>query len=72
MISKQFIAPLLLGQDIGSGRQLQQYLSAIKGNQFAKAAFDLAWWDLPAVSINPCGMFSAAQARRSMSEPISA
>ena len=45
-ISKQFLAPRLLGQDIESGQQLQQRLSAIKGNQFAKAAFDLAWWDL--------------------------
>ena len=36
-ISKQFLAPLLLGQDIESGQQLQQRLSAIKGNQFAKA-----------------------------------
>ena len=48
LISKQFLGPLLLGQDIASGQQLQQRLAAIKGNQFAKAAFDLAWWDLHA------------------------
>ncbi len=52
IISKQFMAPLLLGQDIESGRQLQQRLCAIKGNQFAKAAFDLAWWDLYARSLD--------------------
>jgi o-succinylbenzoate synthase len=48
LVSKQFIAPLLLEQDLASGEQLQQRLSAIKSNQFAKAAFDLAWWDLHA------------------------
>ena len=42
MIAKQFIAPLLLGQAIESGQQLQQHIAVIKGNQFAKAAFDLA------------------------------
>jgi O-succinylbenzoate synthase len=51
IISKKFIAPLLLGQDIQSGQQLQQRLSVMKGNQFAKAAFDLAWWDLHARSL---------------------
>ena len=52
LISKQFLAPLLLGYDIESGQRLQQRLSTIKGNQFAKAAFDLAWWDLYARSLD--------------------
>jgi o-succinylbenzoate synthase len=52
LISKQFIAPLLLNQEVESGQQLQQLLSAIKGNPFAKAAFDLAWWDLYARSLD--------------------
>jgi len=46
VVSKQFLAPLLVAQEIGSGEQLQQRLSGIKGNYFAKAAFDQAWWDL--------------------------
>src|SRR5215831_7208590 len=41
-----FLAPLLLGQDVSSGADLQNRLSGIKGNHFAKAALDLAWWDL--------------------------
>jgi len=41
-----FIAPLLVGKDISSGDELQQVFGIIKGNQFAKAAIDLAWWDL--------------------------
>ena len=48
IISRDFIAPLLLGQDISSGMELQKKISGIKGNYFAKAAFDLAWWDLHA------------------------
>ncbi|MBN1292200.1 MAG: o-succinylbenzoate synthase [Candidatus Latescibacteria bacterium] len=48
IISRDYIAPILKGKDIRSGRELQSILSDIKGNQFAKAAFDLAWWDLHA------------------------
>lgn len=46
IISRDFIAPLLLNQEIASGKELQDRLKAIKGNYFAKGAFDLAWWDL--------------------------
>ncbi len=45
---RDLIAPLLCGKDIESGNQLQQMLSGIKGNYFAKAGFDLAWWELNA------------------------
>jgi o-succinylbenzoate synthase len=46
IILRNFLAPLLLRQDIQSGEELQQRLSCVKGNNFAKAALDLAWWDL--------------------------
>lgn len=46
LISRDFIAPLLLNQDVSSGIELQNRLKPIKGNYFAKAGFDLAWWDL--------------------------
>lgn len=46
MLIRDFLAPLLLGHTIDSGEELQQRLSGIKGNQFAKAALDLAWWDV--------------------------
>ncbi len=42
------LAPLIIGHSIDSGRELQKILSVIKGNQFAKAALDNAWWDLHA------------------------
>ena len=48
---REFIAPLLLGQDMDSGEALQTRLSTMKGNYFAKAAFDLAWWDLHAKAL---------------------
>ena len=48
LMVRDVLAPLLLGKDIGSGEALQGLLSGIKGNPFAKAALDLAWWDLHA------------------------
>ncbi|MBN1380021.1 MAG: o-succinylbenzoate synthase [Gammaproteobacteria bacterium] len=44
--SRDFIAPLILHNNIRSGNELQKRLCNIKGNYFAKAAFDMAWWDL--------------------------
>jgi len=43
---RDWLAPLLVGQDITSGEQLQRALASIKGNYFAKGGLDLAWWDL--------------------------
>ncbi len=40
-----FLAPLIIGKEIGSGEELQKIMSTVKGNQFAKAGIDLAWWD---------------------------
>lgn len=42
------MAPLIIGQVIGSGAELQAALAQFKGNQFAKAGLDNAWWDLAA------------------------
>ena len=42
------LAPLVIGLNIDNGPELQKILSAIKGNFFAKAALDNAWWDLHA------------------------
>lgn len=51
IVSREFVAPLLLGQEVGAGAELQERLASIKGNYFAKAAFDMAWWDLHARSL---------------------
>ena len=46
LLARDWLAPRLLGQEIASGAALQDRLSAFKGNPFAKAAFDIAWWHL--------------------------
>jgi o-succinylbenzoate synthase len=45
---RDVFAPLLVGQQVDTGSELQERLGSFKGNQFAKAALDLAWWDLAA------------------------
>lgn len=45
-IAKQWLAPRLVGQDVTSGDDLQARLAIFKGNPFAKAALDTAWWSL--------------------------
>ena len=45
---RRWLAPVLVGQAIGSGEELQQRLAHFKGNPFAKAALDTAWWVLEA------------------------
>ncbi|MEO6908915.1 MAG: enolase C-terminal domain-like protein, partial [Abditibacteriaceae bacterium] len=48
IVARDFLSPVVLGQDISSGEELQDRFSVFKGNFFAKAAFDTAWWDLHA------------------------
>lgn len=48
LLGRTELAPVLLHRDIGTGDELQRLLQPIKDNRFAKAAFDLAWWDLHA------------------------
>src|SRR5690349_16883690 len=48
----KWLAPALVGQAIGSGDELQARLAHFKGNSFAKAALDTAWWVLEAVGQN--------------------
>src|ERR1044072_9483802 len=38
---KTWLAPRLVGQDVGSGEQLQRLLAVLKGNPFAKGGLDL-------------------------------
>jgi O-succinylbenzoate synthase len=46
---KKWLAPTLVGQNISSGDDLQAKLAHFKGNQFAKAGLDTAWWSLDAL-----------------------
>lgn len=45
---REWFAPAIVGQSIDSGEALQARLAHFKGNPFAKAALDVAWWVLEA------------------------
>ena len=45
---REHMAPRLIGQDVDSAEDLLARLAFIKGNQFARAALDIAWWVLDA------------------------
>ena len=45
-VARDWLAPALLGQTISTGAQLQKRMAIYKGNPFAKAALDNAWWSL--------------------------
>lgn len=48
ILIRDVFGPLVKGREIENGSQLQGILSPFKGNWFAKAALDTAWWDLAA------------------------
>jgi O-succinylbenzoate synthase len=52
LLIRERLAPLVIGKTVESGDELQRQLLPIKDNRFAKAAIDLAWWDLHAQSRN--------------------
>jgi len=45
---REHMAPRIAGHDIGSAQDLLDRLAFIKGNQFARAALEMAWWVLDA------------------------
>jgi len=45
---REHLAPRLIGQDIGSAQALLDRIDFVKGNQFARAALEIAWWVLEA------------------------
>jgi O-succinylbenzoate synthase len=45
---REHMAPLVVGQTLPSAEDLLARLAAIKGNQFARAALEIAWWVLHA------------------------
>lgn len=45
---RDWFGPQIVGRHIESGDELQDILGRFKGNFFAKACLDLAWWDLHA------------------------
>jgi O-succinylbenzoate synthase len=45
---RDVLAPQLVDRDVASGLKLQELLQPFKGNHFAKAGLDNAWWDAAA------------------------
>jgi O-succinylbenzoate synthase len=45
-VLRDWLAPAVIGQEIDSAESLGRRLAVFKGNSFAKAALDTAWWTL--------------------------
>jgi O-succinylbenzoate synthase len=43
---RDWLAPAVVKTEIDSGKMLAERLVPFRGNQYAKAALDIAWWDL--------------------------
>jgi L-alanine-DL-glutamate epimerase-like enolase superfamily enzyme len=47
-VLRDWLAPTVVKTEIESGKTLAERLAPFRGNQYAKAALDIAWWDLSA------------------------
>jgi o-succinylbenzoate synthase len=47
-VLRDWLAPAVVGHSFSSGEEFSAALATFRGNQFAKAALDTAWWDLDA------------------------
>lgn len=45
-VCRDWLGPAVLGREIATGEDLQSRLRIFKGNPFAKAVLDTAWWSL--------------------------
>jgi len=45
---REHMAPRIIGQDVGTARDLLDRIAFIKGNEFARAGLEIAWWVLHA------------------------
>ncbi len=43
---RDWLAPAVVKAEIDSGKTLAEKLAPFRGNEYAKAALDIAWWDL--------------------------
>ncbi len=50
-LMRDALAPRLVGREVASGQALQELLGVFKGNPFAKAGIDNAWWDAAAKQV---------------------
>ena len=45
-IARRFLAPLVVGKEFSTARELNDAMRHVKGNPFAKAAVEMAWWTI--------------------------
>lgn len=45
---KEFLAPRIVGREMGTAEEVNEQFSIFKGNPFAKAGVEIAWWTLSA------------------------
>ena len=71
-VARDWLAPAIIGREIDSGAALQEALAIYKGNPFAKAVLDTAWWKpvLQPVRELRCTWHSARHATKCRSAPI--
>src|SRR5271166_5665264 len=47
-VLRDWLAPAVVKTEVDSGKTLAERLAPFRGNQYAKAALDIAWWELAA------------------------
>ena len=47
-IASRFLAPVLIGKELPDYQTVNNYMKHVKGNPFAKAGLEMAWWTLKA------------------------
>ncbi len=52
-VLRDWLAPAVVKTEIDSGKTLAERLAPFRGNQYAKAALDIAWWDLCGADARP-------------------
>ena len=57
-LARDGLGPKIIDQTISSADQLTSLFAQFKGNEFAKSAFDAAWWDL-----NACLLYTSPSPR---------
>ena len=45
-VTRDFLAPAILGREIAGAGELQRRMSSVRGHPMAKAGLEMAWWDL--------------------------
>ena len=70
-VLRDWLAPAVVKTEIDSGKTLAERLAPFRGNQHAKAALDIAWWDLCGANARPAVALNCSRAKRPHPRPLS-